>query len=139
MHRRLSTASNPDVLALHEGFATLCPDAAFHHAAGAGGTDRAYARQSRIGSMLGCLAVQFGHAIGNRGALAMHRHVRRERRLAAAQTPDPGAYQQKVMARTSAERSWWPRSSTPYLAIYRTAPRICCASTPWHRVLPSAT
>ena len=70
MHRRFNTPSNPDVLALHEGFADIValmqhftmPEILEHEI-----------RQTRGNleseSLLGELAVQFGCAVGGRGAL----------------------------------------------------------------------
>src|SRR6185436_2660135 len=70
MHRRFSEPSNPDVLALHEGFADIValmqhftlPEVLANEIARTRGNLEAE-------SMLGSLAVQFGYAVGGRGAL----------------------------------------------------------------------
>ncbi|HKX27768.1 MAG TPA: hypothetical protein VJ302_08760, partial [Blastocatellia bacterium] len=70
MHRRFNEATNPDVLALHEAFADIVallqhftiPEILHHQI----GRTRGDLESS---SMLGSLAVQFGEAIGGRGAL----------------------------------------------------------------------
>lgn len=70
MHRRFITPSNPDVLALHEGFADIV--ALMQHFTMPEILEYVI-RQTRGGlqseSILGSLAVQFGKAIGGRGAL----------------------------------------------------------------------
>jgi subtilisin family serine protease len=70
MHRRFNEPTNLDVLALHEGFADIVallqhftiPEVLMHAIAQTRGNIEAE-------SMLGSLAVQFGRAIGGRGAL----------------------------------------------------------------------
>lgn len=70
MHRRFSEATNPDVLALHEGFADIV--ALMQHFTIPEVLEREIARTRgdiEAESMLGSLAVQFGYATGGRGAL----------------------------------------------------------------------
>ena len=82
MHRRYVEASHPDALALHEAFADIValfqhftmPEAVRHQLARTRGD---LSQQNRLGE----LARQFGHAIGNRGAL----------RSAIGSDPDPAA------------------------------------------------
>jgi len=70
MHRRFNEPTNPDVLALHEGFADIIalmqhftiPEVLEQEIAKTRGNIEAE-------SMLGSLAVQFGYATGGRGAL----------------------------------------------------------------------
>jgi len=70
MHRRFNEPTNPDVLALHEGFADIValmqhftiPEVLLPEITRTRGDVEAE-------SMLGSLAVQFGHATGGRGAL----------------------------------------------------------------------
>jgi hypothetical protein len=70
MHRRFSEATNIDTLALHEGFADLV--ALFQHFTIRDVLRNEIARTRgdlEAESALGSLAVQFGNATGNRGAL----------------------------------------------------------------------
>lgn len=70
MHRRFNEATNPDVLALHEAFADIV--ALMEHFTIPEILENAINRTRgnlEAESMLGSLAVQFGHAIGGRGAL----------------------------------------------------------------------
>lgn len=70
MHRRFNEATNPDVLALHEGFADIV--ALMQHFTIPGVLRQEIARTRgdiEAESMLGSLAVQFGYATGGRGAL----------------------------------------------------------------------
>lgn len=70
MHRRFNEATNPDVLALHEGFADIV--ALMQHFTIPGVLEKEIARTRgdiEAESMLGSLAVQFGYASGGRGAL----------------------------------------------------------------------
>jgi hypothetical protein len=70
LHHRYTEATNPDVLAFHEGFADIV--ALFQHFTmpEALKTQIAATRGDlRRQSLLGALAVQFGHATGNYGAL----------------------------------------------------------------------
>ena len=70
MHRRFNEATNPDVLALHEGFADIV--ALMQHFTIPGVLEQEIARTRgdiEAESMLGSLAVQFGYATGGRGAL----------------------------------------------------------------------
>jgi subtilisin family serine protease len=70
MHRRFNEATNPDVLALHEGFADIV--ALMQHFT-LPEVLESQVRRTRgdleAESMLGSLAIQFGRAIGGRGAL----------------------------------------------------------------------
>ncbi|HET6765236.1 MAG TPA: S8 family serine peptidase [Longimicrobiaceae bacterium] len=70
MHRRFNEPTNPDVLALHEGFADVV--ALMQHFTVPEVLEREIARTRgdlEAESMLGSLAVQFGKATGGRGAL----------------------------------------------------------------------
>jgi hypothetical protein len=70
LHRRYIEATNPDVLAFHEGFADIV--ALFQHFTMPEALKTQIARtRGDLGrqSLLGALAVQFGHATGNYGAL----------------------------------------------------------------------
>lgn len=70
IQRRFNEPTNPDVLALHEGFADLV--ALLQHFTIPEILEREIARTRgdiEAESMLGSLAVQFGHATGGRGAL----------------------------------------------------------------------
>jgi subtilase family protein len=89
MHRRFNEPSNPDVLALHEGFADLV--ALLQHFTIPEVLRQEIARTRgdvETESILGSLAVQFGRATGGRGALRDaigHMEARVWKRL----TPDP--------------------------------------------------
>lgn len=70
MYRRFNEPTNPDVLALHEGFADIV--ALFQHFSMPDILEREIARTRgdlQSESMLGSLALQFGDAMGGRGAL----------------------------------------------------------------------
>jgi hypothetical protein len=70
MHRRFNDPTNPDVLALHEGFADIV--ALMQHFTMPGILEHEIGRTRgdlEAESMLGSLAVQFGRASGARGAL----------------------------------------------------------------------
>ncbi len=70
MYRRFTEPSNPDVLALHEAFADLV--ALLQHFTLPGLLEREIERTRgdiEAASLLGTLAVQFGEALGGRGAL----------------------------------------------------------------------
>ena len=70
MHRRFNEPTNPDVLALHEGFADIV--ALMQHFTIAEVLEQEIGRTRgdlEAESMLGSLAVQFGYATGGRGAL----------------------------------------------------------------------
>lgn len=70
MNRRLNEPTNPDVLALHEGFADIV--ALMQHFTLPGLLEHEIGRTRgnlEAESLLGSLAVQFGHATGQRGAL----------------------------------------------------------------------
>jgi subtilisin family serine protease len=70
MHRRFNEPSNPDVLALHEGFADIV--ALMQHFTMQEVLEHQISRTRgdiEAESMLGSLAVQFGYATGGRGAL----------------------------------------------------------------------
>ena len=70
MHRRFNEPSNPDVLALHEGFADIV--ALMQHFTIQEVLEQEISRTRgdiEAESMLGSLAVQFGYATGGRGAL----------------------------------------------------------------------
>jgi hypothetical protein len=99
MHRRFSTASNPDVLALHEGFADIVALMQHFTMREVLEDQIAHTRGDLTGeSLLGSLAVQFGHAIGGRGALrdAIGKFDEKTGQWTRL-TPDPASYQ-KVMA-----------------------------------------
>jgi len=69
-HRRFNEPTNPDVLALHEGFADIV--ALFQHFTMREVLEHAIRRTRgnlEAESMLGSLAIQFGQASGRRGAL----------------------------------------------------------------------
>lgn len=93
MNRRLNEPTNPDVLALHEGFADIV--ALMQHFTLPGLPEHEIGRTRgnlEAESLLGSLAVQFGHATGQRGALrdAIGR-VDDQGRWAHRQ-PDPAQY-----------------------------------------------
>jgi subtilisin family serine protease len=70
MHRRFNEPTNPDVLALHEGFADIV--ALMQHFTIPEVLEQEISRTRgdiEAESMLGSLAVQFGYATGGRGAL----------------------------------------------------------------------
>ena len=70
MHRRFNEASNPDVLALHEAFADIV--ALMQHFTIPEILENEIGRTRgnlKAESILGSLALQFGHATGKRGAL----------------------------------------------------------------------
>lgn len=70
MHRRFNAPTNPDVLALHEGFADIV--ALMQHFMMPEILEAQISRTRgnlETESLLGSLAVQFGHSIGGRGAL----------------------------------------------------------------------
>ena len=70
MHRRFNEPTNPDVLALHEGFADIV--ALMQHFTIPEVLEQEISRTRgdiEAESMLGSLAVQFGYAMGGRGAL----------------------------------------------------------------------
>jgi len=98
MHRRFSTASNPDVLALHEGFADVVA-LMQHFTMREVLEDQISLTRGDLSaeSMLGSLAVQFGHAIGSRSALREAIGKFDDSGKWCRQEPDPAAYQ-KTMA-----------------------------------------
>lgn len=70
MHRRFNEPTNPDVLALHEGFADIV--ALMQHFTIPEVLEKEISRTRgdiEAESMLGSLAIQFGYATGGRGAL----------------------------------------------------------------------
>jgi subtilisin family serine protease len=70
MHRRFNEASNPDVLALHEAFADIV--ALMQHFTISEILEKEISRTRgdlEAESILGSLAIQFGRAVGGRGAL----------------------------------------------------------------------
>jgi hypothetical protein len=70
MHRRFNIPTNPDVLALHEGFADIV--ALMQHFTMPEVLEQQMSQvrgNLESETMLGSLAVQFGHAVGGRGAL----------------------------------------------------------------------
>ena len=70
MHRRFNEPTNPDVLALHEGFADIV--ALMQHFTITNLLEQEIAKTRgdiEAESMLGSLAIQFGRAIGGRGGL----------------------------------------------------------------------
>ncbi len=96
MYRRFNEATNPDVLAFHEGFADIV--ALFQH------FTIPEIVESEIGrtrgdieaeSMFGSLAVQFGHATGSRGALR-NAIGRVEDGVWTRLTPDPTELSRRV-------------------------------------------
>ena len=95
LHRRFIEPTNPDTLALHEGFADIV--ALFQHFSFAPAL-RDQIRRTRgdlaSQNLLGQLAQQFGQAIGNRGALrdALGAGGPGDRRV-GAQEPDPADLQ----------------------------------------------
>lgn len=120
MHRRFNEPSNLDVLAFHEAFADIV--ALFQHFTLAEVLEREIASTRgdlETESMLGSLAVQFGHAAGARGALrdAIGRQDAAGvwRRL----PPDPTALQTRL---TPHERGAVLVAAVfdAFLAIYRT-------------------
>ncbi len=97
MQRRFNEPTNPDVLALHEAFADIV--ALMQHFSIPEVLEREIARTRgniEAESILGSLAVQFGHATGSRGALrdAIGRF---ENGVWKRIPPDPAALQQLVV------------------------------------------
>ncbi len=94
MHRKFVNATNPDVLAFHEGFAdivALLQHFTFPEIL----TDQIAATQGNFTNhqtFLGQLAGQFGHATGLRGALR-EAIGKWEGNVWTRQVPDPAAYQ----------------------------------------------
>ena len=97
LHRRFIEASNPDVLAFHEAFADIValfqhftyPEALRHQIAKTRGDLAAQ-------NMLGQLALQFGQAIGNHGALRNALGRVNEKGVWEPEVPDPSALERVV-------------------------------------------
>ncbi|MFN7942457.1 MAG: S8 family serine peptidase [Thermoanaerobaculia bacterium] len=95
MHRRFQEPSNPDVLAFHEAFADsialmqhfALPEILEHEIA------RARGELAATETMLGSLALQFGRAIGGRGALREAIGRRDAQGVWRRIEPDPSDYQ----------------------------------------------
>ena len=127
-----SEPTNPDVLAFHEAFADIV--ALFQHFT-MPEVLRAAIRRSKghagLSNELAGLAVQFGQAIGQHGALrgsAIEGPADAERLSIRRTRPTRGA------------RSWSPRSSRPSGGYTIARPRICSASPPAEPVsCPRAT
>ena len=94
MHRKFVNATNPDVLAFHEGFADVVallqhftfPEILRDQIANTRGDFQSHQ------SLLGQLAGQFGHATGLRGALREAIGKRDDQGNWVRQVPDPAAY-----------------------------------------------
>ena len=100
MHRRFNEATNPDVLALHEGFADIV--ALMQHFTIPGVLEQEIARTRgdiEAESMLGSLAVQFGYATGGRGALR-NAIGRVENGVWTRFVPDPSDLQKRLAPHT---------------------------------------
>lgn len=96
MQRRFNEPTNPDVLALHEGFADLV--ALLQHFTIPEVLEREIARTRgdiEAESVLGSLAVEFGRAAGGRGALR-EAIGRVEQGVWRRLEPDPSAFQQRL-------------------------------------------
>lgn len=96
MHRRFIEASNPDVLAFHEAFADIV--ALLQHFTMPDILVREIARTRgnlETESMLGSLAVQFGQALGGRGALR-EAIGRFDNGVWQRNEPDPNALQERL-------------------------------------------
>lgn len=96
MHRRFNEATNPDVLALHEGFADIV--ALMQHFTIPRVLEQEIARTRgdiEAESMLGSLAVQFGYATGGRGALR-NAIGRMENGVWKRFAPDPSDLQKRL-------------------------------------------
>jgi len=96
MHRRFNEPTNPDVLALHEGFADVV--ALMQHFTIPEVLQREIARTRgdlEAESMLGSLAVQFGRALGGRGALR-EAIGRMEKGVWTRFVPDPDDLRRRV-------------------------------------------
>jgi hypothetical protein len=97
MQRRFNEPTNPDVLALHEAFADIV--ALMQHFTIPEVLEREIARTRgniEAESILGSLAVQFGHATGSRGALR-DAIGRLENGVWKRIVPDPGDLQRRVV------------------------------------------
>lgn len=119
MHRYFTEPTNPDVLAFHEGFADIV--ALMQHFAIPEVLQLQIAKTRgdlESESLLGQMAVQFGHAIGGRGALRDAIGYIDDQGTWHRQVPDPAAYQ-KVM--TPHERGSLLVAAVfdAFLAIYR--------------------
>ena len=94
MHSRFNEATNPDVLAFHEAFADIV--ALMQHFTISEILENEISRTRghlESESMLGSLAVQFGRAIGGRGALRDAIGKLNDERVWTRHQPDPAEYQ----------------------------------------------
>ena len=95
MHRKFVNATNPDVLAFHEGFAdvvALLQHFTFPEILRASDRQPRRAISANHQTLLGQLAGQFGHATGLRGALR-EAIGKWDGNVWTRQVPDPAAYQ----------------------------------------------
>jgi subtilisin family serine protease len=93
MHSRFNEATNPDVLAFHEAFADII--ALMQHFTIPEILENELNRTRgnlESKTMLGSLAVQFGRAIGGRGALRAAIGTLNNERVWTRHTPDPAEY-----------------------------------------------
>ncbi len=97
MHRRFNEASNPDVLAMHEAFADIV--ALMQHFTIPEIVENAIARTRgniEAESMLGSLAIQFGRAMGSRGALRNAIGMLDDHGQWTRLMPNPGDYERTL-------------------------------------------
>jgi Subtilase family len=121
MHRRFQEASNPDVLALHEAFADIValmqhftiPEILQHQISHTRGNLESE-------SILGSLAVQFGRAIGGRGALRDAIGRINDKGEWTRIKPDPSDYQARVMSPHARGALLVAAIFDAFLAIYNT-------------------
>jgi len=101
MHRRFNEPTNPDVLAFHEAFADVVALMQHFTMPEVLENQIARARGDLEGpSMLGSLAVQFGHAAGGRGALREAIGSFDAKGVWRRLTPDPSSYQKTTEPHT---------------------------------------
>jgi subtilisin family serine protease len=120
MHRRFNEPSNIDVLAFHEGFADIValmqhftiPEVLEHVISETRGNLEAQ-------SILGSLAVQFGRAMGGRGALRDAIGKLDKNGVWTRNEPDPSDYQ-KILAPHARGALLVAAIFDAFLAIYRT-------------------
>ncbi len=97
MHRRFNEATNPDVLALHEAFADIVALMQHFTIPAVLETEISRTRGNlEEESTLGKLAVQFGRAMGGRGALRDAIGRVDKNGVWTRQKPDPADYQKQV-------------------------------------------
>ena len=121
MHRRFQEASNPDVLALHEAFADIV--ALMQHFTIPEILENQIAQTRgnlETESILGSLAVQFGRAIGGRGALRDAIGRIDNRGVWTRIRPDPSGYQGKILAPHARGALLVAAVFDAFLAIYNT-------------------